>query len=616
MGGLGGIGAFAGGFAKSFAASRENRRLRDLDLMREQQRAEHEQRMQEQFQTQQDFRVKQQAAVEQYRAGQAELQQKQLQLQQKRLDVDVAGGLAKAFDPKIAKPQRVFMLKQMMKTLEIDPKSQQAKDFMQMATSLDDEALKETRSSLMTLLPDATPGQITAFTKSIVNGDLQMKDALEQFDKSRKAKQLQADLGGGGGGVPTTKVQSSRITDPNAMAQQPGMGAQQPGGNMPIPGMAQPGAPGEPTAGGANAQQIRDRAAVLFSHGFTTEGNAQAALARDLEAGKNIQLKEVVGPDKKNIWVPENQAAGMEAPSARPVKTPEEERLSEAATQSVKQDYARMEPWLKDADMARASGPVLQQLKIANQSAKFTTGSFSNVRENITKWAELFGATKLAQDVTGMDLGDPAIAETIKSGSAMLGTMMADRMGRATNMQFGYMQDALPGLMKTKRGNDIIIELMEKTNQRALEIEHKLDEYKDRYQGDLRPPGKPSFFEEADKIRRKPLFGQELEKEIKAEGAKGNALDVTKLWEKAQGNERITIGAGTENEEKYDITGKFEFKDDKGKVTGSVPTIRLKDGKSYPYVTSPEEGAKLPPGTEAVRLDKLHGAVMWTRGQD
>ena len=63
MGGAG-IGAFAGGFAKSFAASREQRRLRDLDLMRQQRYAEHEQRMQDQFREQQDFRVEQQKAVQ------------------------------------------------------------------------------------------------------------------------------------------------------------------------------------------------------------------------------------------------------------------------------------------------------------------------------------------------------------------------------------------------------------------------------------------------------------------------------------------------------------------------------------------------------------------------
>lgn len=608
MGGnAGGIGAFAGGFAKSFAASREQRRLRDLDLMREQQRVAHEDRMQQQFREQQDFRVGQQKAVEQYRAGQVDLQQKQLAVQKKKLDLDIMSGMEKAFDPKVPKAQRQFILKQTFKTMEIDPKSQEAKDFMAMANGLDDDSLKTTRRDLLTMMPGAEPGQITAFAHAIVSGNMQMKDALEEFNKAKKAKQLETDLGGGGG-VPTQKVQSSRVMDPTPMAQQ------QPGGDMAIPGMAQPGAPGEPTAGGANPQQIRDRASELLKHGFTTEGSAQLQLARDLEAGKSVQTKVVKGPDGKDVYaVDDASIVGKEAPSGRPVKSPEEERLTQAATESVKQDYARIKPWLDDANMAKATGPVLESLKIANKSGKFTTGSFSGFREGVTKVAELLGATKLAESVTGMDLGDPAIAETIKSGSAQLGTLMADKLGRATNMQVGYIQEALPGLMKTQRGNEIAIDLLERANKRSLQIEKLYDDFQNRYGGDLRPPGKPSFFEEADRIRRQPLVEDptELEKEIKAEAKKGNAIDVQKLWEKAQGDERLTIG-----EDKYDVTGKFEFKDDKGKVTGSVPTIKLRDGKSYPYVTTPEEAAKLPPGTEAVRLDKLHGAVMWTRGSE
>lgn len=609
MADAGGIGAFAGGFAKSFAASREQRRLRDLDLMREQQRAAHEQRMADEFQTQQDFRVKQQAAVEQYRAGQADLQQKQLQVQQKRLDLDVMGGLSKAFDPKIPKPQRVFMLKQMFKTLEIDPKSTEAKDFMQMATSLDDEALTSTKSSLMTMLPDATPGQITAFTKAIVSGQIQMKDALEEFNKAKKAKQLEtinSGTGGGGGAPAATPVQTSRITDPTPMSQQ------QPGGNLPIPGMEQPAAPGaaEPTAGGANAQQIRDRAAELFRAGFTTEGSAQLQMARDLEAGKSVQLKEVVGPDKKNIWVDEKTALGMEAPSSRAVKTPEEERLSQAATESVKQDFARVKPLLDEAQAAKATGPLVTAFKQANESGKFVSGSFSGLRENVAKLAELVGIDhKEIANLTGVDIGDPAVAETMKAMSANIGVQIADKLGRATNMQVQYIQEALPSLLKTPRGNQIVVDLLEKTNQRALRIEQKYDEYISKYNGDLRPPGKPSFFEEADRIRREPLVSGELEKEIKQEAKRGDQIDVQKLWEKAKGSdkERVTIG-----EDKYDITGQFEYKDEKGKTAGSVPMIKLRDGKSYPYVTTPEEAAKLPPGTEIVRLDKLHGAVMGT----
>lgn len=597
----GGIGSFAGGFAKSFAASREQRRLRDLDLMRQQQGAAREQRMQQQFRETQDFRVEQQKTLETYRAGQQQLQEKQVEIQKKSLDLNIMSGLEKVFDPKISKPQRQFILKQTMKTLEIDPKSTEGKDFMQMATSMDDDALKEVRSSLMTMIPDATPGQVTAFAHSIISGRLEMKDALKQFDEAKKAKKLE-DINSGAG-APTQRVQSSRVTDPTPMAQQ------QPGGDLPIPGMAQPS--GEPTAGGATPQQLRDRASELFKNGFTTEGSAQLQLARDLEAGKDVQLVQVVGKDGKQIYVKDTEAEGMEAPSTRPVKTPEEERLTKSATESATQDYARVKPWLEDASTAKATAPVIQAFKTANKSGKFVSGSFSNVRENITKVAELLGiSSDDIKGITSIDIGDPAIAETLKSTSAQLGTLMAERLGRATNMQVGYIQDALPNLMKTPRGNEIAVDLLERSNERAIAIERLYDKYQDAYGGDLRPKGKPSFFAEADRIRREPLVNAELEKEIKSEAKKGEAVDLKGLWDKAQGaaDEVLKIG-----EQKFGVSGKFELHDDKGKVTGSFPMIKLKDGNDYPYVTTPEEGQKLPHGTKAVRLDPLKGPVMWTR---
>lgn len=600
MADTGGFGAFAGGFAKSFAVSREQRRLRDLDLMRQQQAGQREQRLQQNFNTQQNFREQQQKTLEQYRQGQQQLQQKQVEIQQKSLDLNIMSGLEKVFDPKISKPQRQFILKQTMKTLEIDPKSTEGKDFMQMATSMDDDALKEVRESMMTMIPDATPGQITAFAHSIISGRLEMKDALKQFDEAKKAKKLE-DINSGAG-APTQKVQSSRITDPTPMS------AQQPGGDLPIPGMAQPG---EPTAGGATAQQLRDRASALFKAGFTTEGSAQAQLARDLEAGKQVQLVQTVGPDGKEVWTKDTEAAGLEAPSGRPTKTPEEERLTKAATESVAQDYARVKPWLEDASTAKATAPVIQAFKTANKSGKFVSGSFSNVRENITKVAELLGVSNEdIKGLTGIDIGDASIAETLKSTSAQLGTLMAERLGRATNMQVGYIQDALPNLLKTPRGNEIAVDLLERSNERAIAIERLYDKYQDAYGGDLRPKGKPSFFAEADRIRREPLVNEELEKEIKSEAKKGEAVDLKGLWDKAQGAEDEVLKIG---EQKFSVSGKFELHDAKGKVNGSFPMIKLKDGNDYPYVTTPEEGQKLPHGTKAVRLDPIKGPVMWTR---
>lgn len=588
MGDFGGIGAFAGGFAKSFAASREQRRLRDLDLMRQEQGAAREQRLQDQFQQQQTLREGQAKALEQYRSSQLQLQQKQVEIQKKSLDLNIASGLEKAFDPKIPKPQRQFILKQTMKTLEIDPKSTEGKDFMQMATSMDDDALKETQTSLQTMLPDATPGQVTAFAHSIISGQMQMKDAIEEFTKARKSKKLEDITSGATGSVPTQKVQSSRITNPTPMAQQ------QPGGDLPVPGMpTQPGA--EPTAGGATAQQLRDTAQRLFQAGFTTEGSAQAQLARDLEAGKQVQLVQTVGPDGKEVWTKDTEAVGKDAPSARPVKTVEEERLTEAGKESVKADYARVKPWMDDASTAHATAPVIQAFKEANKSGKFVSGSFSSFRENVTKVAELLGyGPDDIEKLTGLDIGNAATAEVLKSTSAQLGTLMAERLGRATNMQVGYIQDALPNLMKTPRGNEIVISLLEKANERSLQIERLYDQYQDDYQGNLRPKGKPSFFAEADRIRREALVNDDLEKEIKAEAKKGEAIDVKGLWSKAQDSVDEVVKIGEE---------KFSIKD---KTDKGLPIVTLKNGKDYPVAKDEAEFNKLPPG-DFLWIDPLKG---------
>lgn len=637
----GGLGALGGGLLSGLARGIQAKRLKDQFDARQAMAAEREKRLSEQFDQGMKFREDQAAKLEAYRkaqlagqdearqaletyhAGQMDLEKKKYELQLRTADLQTMDAWSKILDPKLHKPQRMFMFKQLATSLKIDPKSEQYKDFEKMVGGMDDEALKETSASLMTIFPKANPGQVVAFSNAIVSGQLPMKDAIEQFSKIGEADVMTSIAQGKGipgdtseqAGVPTKQVQSSRITSPTPIAQQ-GMEAPSSiqmqggqGGTLPIPGMSSGTGDGQPQDAGLTAEQARDRAAQLLKalpNSTAARESAQALMQYARDKTEKVGIAVTVDPKdpNNNIYTtydksdPSKALAGLEAPSARNYPTPEEKGREAEAVALSQADVKRLEPFTADAESARNVSGTLQTFKTVMDSGKFVPGSFAGTRETLARLGEFVGLPADWQDkLSKIGITDAGSAELMDSLSADVTSRLAERLGRVSNQQLNFVQQIGPAAWKTPRGNAMFIDLAQKQSQRAIEIQAKIDEYRDTY-GTMRPKGKPSVFEEINKIRDKPLVDDKWVEQFKAEAKKGQGVDWRSMLKAAMSNETLKIG-----DQSYGITGQTTWKDDKGKpVAKQFPLIKLEGGDELPYIGSLNDknfkagASAIPPG--------------------
>lgn len=590
--GMGGTGAFAKGFADSFADSLRQRKLREQLDIENAMKVQREKRLIEQFEQQQDLRERQFEAVQEYRAGQQELQQKQLEIQQKDADLKVMGAWEKILDPTKPKAMRSFMFKQLSSSLGINPKSQQYKDFEKMLSGMDDDGLAGIREALFVMLPEATPGQVTALSQAIISGQMQMKDVVDSFNEQSKTK---------------------RVQDKLALPAQPGAGEGSQASEKTDETQTESQTAQEPTVEETNhtftPEQLRQKAIELAQDPEIETEQVQLfiTLARDMEKSneEKLELKQIVTTDAEGKrvekWVSEEEALGMEAPSGRPVPTAEESRASKEAEALADLDIKRLEPVHEQADTARQMLPQVETYRQLLRTGKFQPGSFAGLRETVGQIGRLVGVDENTLNaLAALKVGDPAIAESLDAISKQMALTFASDVSRLTNMSLELITGAVPSLLKSPEGNEIILEVYEAKGKQAVEIEDLAETYKDRY-GTLRPKGKPSFFEERNKILRRSLLKPDFEERFLKAKKAGEGIDLTKIIEGSK-DQAVTLKEADGDDVTFEITGKH----DKG-----LPMVRLRDGKDYPYAATPEDAAKLPPKTLFLRQDPIKGPVLW-----
>lgn len=607
--GSGGIGAFAQGFTGSLTASRNQRLLRDQMNLENQQKAERELRLREQFEQGMEFKEKQfeetqkyhnksldmqqqtQDALGKWRTGQEEIQRKQLELNTKAQDMKVMDQWNSILDPKHSKARRKFMFKQFATTtLEMDPKSEAYKDFEKYITSEEDDALDRVRKTMMTMIPGMKPGEALEVSKSVVSGDVPFLDAVKQFQEMAKerARAEGATLGGGGaGGAPVNKVQTSAITSPTPMAEQ---GMTPPGGTLPVPGMeAQTGGDGEQTISVTPAQ-MRQKAIEMAQrpdlYNASEVGNFLAA-ARDLEASNkpNLELKQIVTTDKDGNrtekWVTEADALGKEAPSGRPVPSKAEARDIKEAEALAAQDVKRVEPILEAGSTARTTIAQIADYRKLLESGKFETGSFADFRSMLGQVGRFIGleGESLAL-LDSMKIGDPAVAEAMNSLDKQLSLTFASEVSRLTNMSLELIQGGVTSLSKTPEGNSLILEFYENKAKQAIEIDDEYEKYVSKY-GTLRPEGKPSFFESANKIKRKSIAPKNFEERFTKAKKLGDGIDIQKVFREKDNVIKV-------DKVDYEVTGKHK--------ESGLSIIKISPHVEVPYAKTPEDVLKLEKG--------------------
>ena len=206
---------FFEGFAQGMNKGIEQRRLRDQMRLEDAREKRREAVQQEQFQQRQQLQERQFKALEEFRNQQNKFRETQMQMQVRQADLQFATGFMKAFDPKIPKSARRFLLGSMARHLGVDPKSQQFKDFDTLVGGLEDENLDALRGTISAILPESknNPGMIMDFAKTIMSGQMTLPQLMEVVEKTRANKSREEIIGGATGGE-----QEGNILQPTPMS--------------------------------------------------------------------------------------------------------------------------------------------------------------------------------------------------------------------------------------------------------------------------------------------------------------------------------------------------------------------------------------------------------------
>lgn len=191
------------------------------------------------------FKQRQKEVLQQHQQYAQMLEKKQMDVNARGGDLDIANRLYKILDGRISKPARQFLSKELATHLGVDPKTQQFKDVSNMLNGLDPDTLQSLRQQFATTLSGASPGQIAQTVKGIMTGQIQMNQFVDQMGSQafqtgqggegvgeKTSEQLPqeepAAIGGGGAGAapaPQAAPAETQAPAPRTVAQPFGTGS-------------------------------------------------------------------------------------------------------------------------------------------------------------------------------------------------------------------------------------------------------------------------------------------------------------------------------------------------------------------------------------------------------
>lgn len=307
-------------------------------------------------------------ATERYRASQAALEEKRIEIQQKQADMVIAEGMMKAFDPKTPKAGRIFLLTSMARTMQIDPASPAFKDMIKMVGGLEDENLSALRTSISTMLPDAQPGQVSAFAQSVFQGNLSIPELTKAMGE--------------------LSVQKTREEITSGIAES---------------------ADEEPDKAGT-IQEHRTRAQEFAKAGMYEDARVQLQLARDIETGKEFDPTvrgEIKGKEK---------AAELEVAKQQPVSPSITRLVGMAGTKLTRGEAQELGVSLDILEDPKQTAELLKQ-KGRTQSA---ITNIDSLRDFIGTDSELLGtlgaASRTIESILEQVKSIPSIFDSVVSG--------------------------------------------------------------------------------------------------------------------------------------------------------------------------------------------------------
>lgn len=163
-----------------------------------------------------------------------------------------------------------------------------------------------------------------------------------------------------------------------------------------------------------------------------------------------------------------------------------------------------------DVEKSNRDQPHLMQLRAALESGGFEPGAFAETRLALSRVADLLGLSTESRLI-----GNASTAEQIDSATHQLAVNGAEKLSRVTNMSLGFVQRSLPELVKTREGNMVIVEIMQRANERLQAHAEILDDYIAR--STLYPENEVSFYQKTREYdEENPVVDQDMLQRIES----------------------------------------------------------------------------------------------------
>lgn len=220
----------------------------------------------------------------------------------------------------------------------------------------------------------------------------------------------------------------------------------------------------------------------------------------------------------------------------------------------LKDDAERAQLIDQQADVARTTLPIIEQMEAALESGKFETGFLANIRLTAGEAARLFNI-KLPEDLKA---GDPATGSLLRSGFSNLAIETAQGMSRQTNLGLKMISESLGSLETTPEGNQIILETMRRLAQRRIQIADLKDEYTTYgtlSMPSLLPEGVPTFNRALTQLdEENPIMTEEMIERIEnltTPGREVSAFDLVPARTPQTGDQRFDALISITSQEEF-----------------------------------------------------------------
>jgi hypothetical protein len=134
-------------------------------------------------------REEQARALQEHMKFRATLEQKKQETELRGGDLDVSERLLRVLDTTLPKPYRDFEFRGLSRHLGIDPNGDMHKELAKVVTGLDPDSSASIREAFVARIADATPGQVTEFTRGILQGKVPLSELAGMAKEHARATQ-------------------------------------------------------------------------------------------------------------------------------------------------------------------------------------------------------------------------------------------------------------------------------------------------------------------------------------------------------------------------------------------------------------------------------------------